>query len=205
MLLRFSKKTVTATQGLIVLLMAATYSYAQEVETTAVDCTQFNLESSPDGVLTKEEMIAEMERQLFASVDRYSSCMEKVQSTAAENAGAGGGANGGSGADGSGDNNENGSEQGGEQAGQEGGQEAGQENQQDSEASMADSSEQSGAAEGAAKTGKISGHGGAKSQTVTAKDNDSVVCNILAEEIQNEKDAKGKADLSAQYQKYGCK
>lgn len=155
------------------------YGQAQELEAKAVDCTQLEFGSPIEGVLTKEELILEMEQQLFSSVDRYSSCMDKAQTSASESAGTGGSGN-----------------------------EIEGEGSDVAESSSGhkpnDNSESEDKLAGAPDSGKIPLNNGAENKIVAPKDNDSIICKILYEEIVNEKNAEDRSDLNVEYQKYNC-
>jgi hypothetical protein len=71
------------------------------------------------------------------------------------------------------------------------------------EASSANS-EEGKALSSESETQKSSPSGGAENQVIAPKDNDSIVCKILYEEIGNETDDLKKAGLRKQYKDYSC-
>ena len=160
------------------------FTIAQDayVPQSAYDCTMVNTDDVDASQLTIIERIALEELAFFASIEGYSSCMGQVQAQAAKEIGAGAGGGSGSGA--------------GESEG---------ENGADGDEAASDGL--------AADTHKAmasrpprgdSRRNGAKDKVLAPKDNDSIVCQILHEEINNENNRQKKADLQKEYRKYNC-
>ena len=57
---------------------------------------------------------------------------------------------------------------------------------------------------GTALTKNVGAASGAENKLVKPKDNDSIICKFIYEEINNEKDPKSKTDLVIEYNKYNC-
>ncbi|WP_440056723.1 hypothetical protein ACSLBF_17735 (plasmid) [Pseudoalteromonas sp. T1lg65] len=171
-------------------------SYAQnELDpSSAYDCTAVELDAVDASKLTKEEQIALLEESLFNSVDKYSTCMEKVQKKMSASTAKGSGANGGgAGANGaSGSNGGSGASAGtgaSESAATSSGSSANSENTNTSNSET---------------NSNRSGSSGAENKIVAPKDNDSVVCGMIYEEIGKESDPVAKEKLKEQYKQYNC-
>lgn len=175
-------------------IVAITSAFAMqqnsEFPTTSHECTQVTLDDIDESLLTKEEKIARLDVSLSDSIDSYTTCVNTVQK---QMAGGGSGSNSGGGSAG-----EQGAESasGGVQsaAGGEQSQEKTQTGQQQSTGSQAGSSavEQSQNSTTNVKRG-----------VVAPKDNDSIICTLLYEEIQKA-NADSLVGLEKQYQDYKC-
>ncbi|WP_139119074.1 hypothetical protein [Pseudoalteromonas sp. BMB] len=162
------------------------YAQTEQEPSSAYDCTAVELEAVDASTLTTEEQIALLEQSLFNSVDKYSTCMEKVQKKmSATSAAKGSGANSGAGANTTSGTNG------------------------DSIASAGTGvSENTAASSGSSANSETnsnrSGSSGAENQVVAPKDNDSVVCTMIYEEISKESDPKAKEKMKEQYKQYNC-
>jgi len=142
---------------------------------SAYDCTSVRIDHIDKNKLTREERIALMDQALFASVEGYSTCMEKAQSAATESIGSGGG--------------QDDAESGGETESED--QESGY------------TAEDAALATESSRQEDFSTNG-AEDQDVAPKDNDRALCKILYNEISNESNSKKKADLRQAYADYNC-
>lgn len=154
--------------------------YADEIEASATDCTILEV-TNIEEPLTKEEMILKMENELFDSIEKYSSCMEKVHVIAVEETGSA-----------ESENNQSNAKDSAEDASQSSGEKG-----VESATTQEDDS-------GTALTKNVGAASGAENKLVKPKDNDSIICKFIYEEINNEKDPKSKADLVVEYNKYNC-
>ena len=156
---------------------------------SAYDCTRVEIAEVDPNKLTEDEQIALLEESLFSSIDKYSSCMEQVQS---QMAASGGGGSNGSGSGGGSTSSGSGT---GEAAS-----ESNTDSQQATQPSDAEASNTNATVDNTLKTGDS----GAKNQVIAPKDNDSIVCGMLYEEISKETDESVKAGLVKQYKSYDC-
>jgi hypothetical protein len=176
-------------------IVAITSAFAMqqnnEFPTTSHECTQVTLDDIDESLLTKEEKLARLDVSLSDSIDSYTTCVNTVQQQMS-----GGGSGGNSG--GGGGTGEQGvqSASGGVQsaAGNEQSQEKKQIGQQQSGGSQAGSS--------AVKQSQNTTTN-VKRGVLAPKDNDSIICKLLYEEIQKA-NADSLAGLEKQYQDYKC-
>ncbi|WP_371194848.1 hypothetical protein [Glaciecola sp. SC05] len=174
----------------IALLMSySTFSQtqsSQEFPVSAYECTQVSLDEIDESLLTREERIARLDMTLSDSIDSYTSCVNTVQN---DMSGGGGGGGKGAGT--------------GTSAGA--GQQAGQANQ----AGQADAPEENNQASGAPQAGSASlpteNQSSSRVQRgiVAPKDNDSIICKLLFDEIQKASGTSA-AGLEKQYRDYQC-
>lgn len=160
----------------VVLLQPNFYSSAQsELDpATAYDCTTVQLEEVDPSQLTEAERVAMLEDSLFSSVDEYSTCMDQVQTEMVEQTASG---NGGGAAN----------------------TEINSNSEEDGEVMEAVVNE-----EEIVEDTERSEPRGSKNKLIKPKDNDSIVCRMLYEEIAKESDEKTKASLIEQYNSYNC-
>ncbi|WDE05844.1 hypothetical protein SG34_002605 [Thalassomonas viridans] len=157
---------------------------------SAYDCTKVQLEPLDESKLTREEKLAQLDESLFDAIDSYSTCIEQVQTDQAASGGGGGGAAGsgdGNGLDGAMSDSEA-STQSGEVA----------ENSEHAESEELTETTARNTARNSRHTTKT------KDQLIAPKDNDLIVCGILWENIQAEKDQTAKEKLHQEYKRYNC-
>lgn len=146
------------------------------------DCTNVDLAKVDDLLLTKEERIAKMDNSLQTSLDAYSQCVKNVQQAMATSAASGGGGN--AGAEG----------KTGETAAMSGSEAPEQEQQQSTEPKEQESASRS----FGSRSSQIN------KENVDPKDNDSIICQLLWDEIQAATGDKRKGFVQ-QYEDYKCK
>ncbi|MGQ8364510.1 hypothetical protein [Glaciecola sp. 1036] len=165
---------LVVTVGLVSGLQTA---QASDEVVSAYECTQVSLDDIDESLLTKEEKLALMEQGLKRSIDSYATCVGKVQQQQASG-GAGGGL------EGEGDGNESASE----------GNQVANSNSNNGDAPPQEvntpTTEQSQTTPAQRKVGK-------------PKDNDSIICQLLWEEIQTAPEDK-LAGFKKQYAEYKC-
>jgi hypothetical protein len=168
------------------LFAQSTPAQASEYPVSSYECTQVTISDIDESLLTTEEKIARLDNSLSESIDSYTSCVNAVQKAMS-----GGGSGSGSGSGGG----------------------AGEQEAQSSGAGFSgEESENSQTNE----QGRVSNQAGsvpaAPTQTpptevkrgvVAPKDNDSIICKLLYDEIQNA-DPASLAGLEKQYQDYKC-
>jgi len=150
---------------------------------SAYECTQVSLENTDADLLTKEERLALLDQSLSDSINSYTSCIDTVQD-AMSGGGSGGGQGGGAGS-------------GGMSAG---GQSEGQ--AQVNESSEAQSSQQSQAGTEPAAPANTQ-QNPAERGVIAPKDNDSIICKLLFDEIQKSSGV-SRTGLEKQYKDYMC-
>ncbi|WP_157795512.1 hypothetical protein [Pseudoalteromonas ruthenica] len=161
---------------LLILLSSLSVS-AEQPPYRAYDCTAVEIEEVDPATLTKEERISLMENALLDSVNRYSTCMDQVQqSMAAQQAG-----------EGTGHNNTQATQQTQKQAQ---GQNEMLQQQAQNNTEVDDKERKAGP--------------GREQQVVAPKDNDSIICTMLYEEIQKETNEATRSALLQQYEDYRC-
>ncbi len=162
-------------------------------EQDAFECTQLSIDKVDEALLTKAERLALMDKNLKTSMDQYEQCVSNVQQQMAGANGGGGqgsGQGGGesSGGDGSGDGSS-------ENTSNKAGDEQENSNEQASSQSRQTSTSQQ-ASQSNSSTNRPRG-------LVKPKDNDSIICQLLWEEIQNA--PADKVDgFKKQYRDYKC-
>ena len=172
-------------------IVAITSAFAMqqnnEFPTTSHECTQVTLDDIDESLLTKEEKLARLDVSLSDSIDSYTTCVNTVQQQMSGGGSGGGGGTGEQGVQ---------SASGGVQsaAGNEQSQEKKQIGQQQSGGSQAGSS--------AVKQSQNTTTN-VKRGVLAPKDNDSIICTLLYEEIQKA-NADSLAGLEKQYQDYKC-
>lgn len=185
---RVSMDKVNLWVNIIVFAMLCVFSsaksQAQDAQTLKYGCTDVALDYNDDATLTKQEKLALMSSALIRSIDAYSSCVAAIQK---ENA-AGGGKSGGT--TGSSETKEG-------SAALTTSAENTQQNAED-EASQIDSEEKEQSIEQTEQTTPP-----APRQVSKPKDNDSIICKLLWEEIQTTTEEK-RAGFEKQYQQYNC-
>ncbi len=176
-----SKATARPSASQVTATEARTSTSNNSVSTEAYDCTQVTIDELDEALLTREERIARMDNSLSESIDQYSVCMSAVTSNASE-------AGGGQGADGQGGAGQSGT-------GDAGGVSGDDQNQlgqaQDSQAGSRAVNSQS-----STSTPKPRG-------VIAPKDNDSIICTLLYNEIQSASGASLEG-LKKQYEDYKC-
>jgi hypothetical protein len=185
--MQFFKKSLFVAFLSYVLVMSAlaqTASLPTPPTTIPYDCTDIDLAKVDDLLLTKEERIAKMDGSLQTSLDAYSECIKSAQQAMSASSGSSGGASGG-GANGTEDKSGEGSAQDGTEQ---------QDAQQNKEKQEQEASPRS-----------IGGRNTrVQRENVDPKDNDSIICQLLWEEIQTATDDKRKG-FEQQYKEYKCK
>lgn len=173
---------------LLLLVMGLTFHFDlygrhNTLPDTAYDCSRVQIQELAESEMTQEERVARLENNLVESVDEYTRCMEQVQQEMSQS--------GGQGSDGGiGGMLGNASSEG--------------EDNQQSAASSSDPQTEQETNLSPENTTRRTGGGGADNQIIKGKDNDSIVCQILRDEIKNEQDSAKKADLTKQYKDYNC-
>ncbi|WP_105190316.1 hypothetical protein [Pseudoalteromonas sp. T1lg48] len=167
---------------LFLLLACLPLAASQAPTQTAYDCSAVEIDEIDPATLTKQERIKLMENALLDSVNKYSTCLDKVQQQmASEQAQASVTAQG--------------------------------QTQQDAQAhSQGTSAEQVTqdlplSTQDPAPTKeqeKMKSGGGRAQQVVKPKDNDSIICTMLYEEITKETNEATKQALIKQYEDYNC-
>lgn len=200
-MLRFSTLAFVYLSYLFQAVAVAQSSTYQKGE--AYDCTGVEIEEVDPSTLTIEEQIALLDEALLDSVDRYSNCINAVQSKMAASSGGGGGSGGGNGSGGAGEGSA--SQEGSEQDGSEqGNAEEGTEETESLE-EMNESSEISSPNSGTSSSAKSTkGTTGAKDKLIPPKDNDNIVCALLWDEISSSTDAAEKQGLIEEYEDLQC-
>lgn len=171
----------------VVVFSAASSTYAQVKDANLLNyaCADVAVDYSNDDTLTKKEKLALMSSALIRSMDAYSSCVATIQK---ENAAAGGLSGGGGGSAVS---------EAGEGALTEAGIAAKAPSEQGDEEQIAqvDSKEELQSTEQTEQT--------PPRQVSKPKDNDSIICKLLWEEMQTTT-AEKKAGFEKQYEQYNC-
>ncbi len=152
----------------------------------AYDCTGVEIAEVDPAMLTKAEQIKLMENALLDSVNRYSTCLDKVQKgmTQSQSQGASSG----------GDNAQN-----AQQSDANANQQTASSTEQNSQTPLSTMDEQV-----TTDTEKNKAGGGREQQIVKPKDNDSIICTMLYEEIQKETNETTREALVQQYKDYKC-
>lgn len=156
---------------------------AQDFPVSAYECTQVSLDDVDESLLTREERIARMDIALSDSIDSYTSCVNTVQN---EMSGGGSGAGSGSGAESS-----EGSDQ---QHGQ------GDATEQSNPVQQSNGSPQAGSEPTRTQNQTTTN---APRGVIAPKDNDSIICKLLFDEMQKTNGA-SLAGLEKQYRDYQC-
>jgi hypothetical protein len=167
---------------------ASWLSFAQQTNTStkvssSYECTQVSLDDIDTELLTKEERLALMDASLSQSIDSYSSCVNTVQTAMT------GGGGGGGGAAGQGSSGEGPSQSGSAQT-------------PDSENAQSEPAQ-------SVNMGSEVVNQQSNSQTpvnrevVAPKDNDSIICKLLFDEIQKSSGT-ARTGLEKQYKDYMC-
>ncbi|MFY8275511.1 hypothetical protein AAEU32_15415 [Pseudoalteromonas sp. SSDWG2] len=174
---------------LVVLLVCVCTPWAQAnapqyvSPSVAHDCTGVEIAEIDPESLTKEERILLMENALLDSVNRYSTCLQKVQTEMAQSQSQSAGQDVSEAQDASNTPAENNSLTAQRPA-----------NETHSTMDNASSSEKEKREIGA----------GREQQVVAPKDNDSIICTMLYEEIQRETNDATRDALIKQYKDYNC-
>lgn len=150
---------------------------------SAYECTQVSLENTDSDLLTREERLALLDQSLSDSINSYTSCIDTVQD-AMSGGGTGGGQGGGAG---SGGVSAGGQSEGQSQANQSSEAESSQQSQAGTEPAAPANSQQNPAEQG----------------VIAPKDNDSIICKLLFDEIQKSSGV-SRAGLEKQYKEYMC-
>ncbi len=152
----------------------------------AYDCTGVEIAEVDPAMLTKAEQIKLMENALLDSVNRYSTCLEKVQKDMTQSQSQGANLRG--------DNAQN-----------------SQESDANANLQNASSTEQNSQTplstmddQVTTEKEKNKAGGGREQQIVKPKDNDSIICTMLYEEIQKETNEATREALVQQYKDYNC-
>ncbi|MEM0910555.1 MAG: hypothetical protein AAGJ37_06240 [Pseudomonadota bacterium] len=186
-------KLLTIFSGLS-LICSAHFALAQNSpegsQQNAYECTQLSIEKVDESLLTKAERLALMDQNLRTSMDQYDQCVSAVQQ---QQAGGGGGSGGG----GRGGGNGDGGNSEGTGEGQSSSQTQSQQNstEQDSATSQQASTSQ--------QTARSTSTTNAPRGVVKPKDNDSIICQLLWEEIQSAPPDKIDG-FKKQYEDYKC-
>lgn len=150
---------------------------------SAYECTQVSLNNTDSDLLTREERLALLDQSLSDSIDSYTSCIDTVQD-AMSGGGSGGGQGGGAGSGGA---SAGGQSQGQSQANQSSESESSQQSQAGIEPAAPANTQQNPAERG----------------VIAPKDNDSIICKLLFDEIQKSSGV-SRAGLEKQYKEYMC-
>ncbi|VAX08074.1 hypothetical protein MNBD_GAMMA26-1720 [hydrothermal vent metagenome] len=178
--------------ALFLLMVFVSYSImAQDaaLPKSSYDCTRLAINNVDELELTRQEKLDMLEGAFFDSIDRYSECMDRVQADMAKSSGSGNGAANGS-STGSGINESSSS-----------GTSSHNDQQNTNEASTQNVNQ--------SPQPKPIHPGdtlprGAPDQVIAPKDNDSIICKILYDEIANESDQAIKSGLIKQHDQYDC-
>jgi hypothetical protein len=169
------------------------------IPASAYECTQVTLNDYDEQLLTRAEKIALMDQSLSDSIDNYTVCVNTVQ---LDMSGGGSGSGLGSG--------EAGGNDAGDQAAQSSGNGPGTSEQQGSESSDANRTNEQSQSNGASQAGTVpvnnqsqSTTSSAKRGVVAPKDNDSIICQLLFDEI-NQASGAALEGLEKQYREYQC-
>ncbi|MEM0516539.1 hypothetical protein WCN91_14130 [Pseudoalteromonas sp. YIC-827] len=166
------------------LLVCLPVAASQAPIQTAYDCTAVEIDEIDPATLTKQERIKLMENALLDSVNKYSTCLDKVQQQMA-------------------------SEQGQGSSSAQGQAQQGAQAESESQGTLAEqmnedlplSTQDQGSTE---EQEKMKSGGGRAQQIVKPKDNDSIICTMLYEEISKETNEATKQALIKQYEDYNC-
>ncbi|MBS3799278.1 hypothetical protein [Pseudoalteromonas sp. BDTF-M6] len=169
---------------LFFLLVCLPVAASQAPTQTAYDCSAVEIDEIDPATLTKQERIKLMENALLDSVNKYSTCLDKVQQQMA-------------------------SEQGQASASAQGQEQQDMQAQAQSQGTSTKQitqdlplSTQDPAA--TKEQEKMKSGGGRAQQVVKPKDNDSIICTMLYEEISKETNEATKKALIKQYEDYNC-
>ncbi|WP_105200428.1 MULTISPECIES: hypothetical protein [unclassified Pseudoalteromonas] len=169
---------------LCLLLAGLPLAASQAPIQTAYDCTAVEIDEIDPATLTKQERIKLMENALLDSVNKYSTCLDKVQQQMASDQA-----------------QASASAQGQEQ------QDAQAQSQSQGTSTEQMTQELPLSTQDPALTKeqeKMKSGGGRAQQVVKPKDNDSIICTMLYEEITKETNDATKQALIKQYEDYNC-
>lgn len=178
-----------------VLAQSAVSTPSQQLQ--VYDCTGVKLEEVDPQSLTKAEQLALLDGALLDSVDRYSSCMNQVQSNMSSGGNAGNGAGNGSGAA-----NESAEGNASAQALEESDETAEQPANESTE--QVETLDEKSSSEGESTPNQNKGSDKSKLGVVKPKDNDAIICQILYDAIASEQDPVTLEGLKGQYKDYKC-
>jgi hypothetical protein len=147
---------------------------------SAYECTQVTLDDANSELLTKEERLALLDQSLSDSINSYTSCVNTVQDAMS----GGGSGSGQGGTSGSGSASASGQQS---QTNESSGSESPQQSQAGSEPTETSNTQQNPVERG----------------VVAPKDNDSIICKLLFDEIQKSSGA-SRTGLEKQYKDYMC-
>lgn len=187
------ESTVVMISGFLVSVILAFANVATAQQTpkqrvgVAYDCTGVEMAEIDPATLTKAERILLMENALLESVNRYSTCLDKVQSDMSQSQS--------SGSAGGGDGDINGQEQSQLEKSEQRVSSA----EQNLELTNSTMDQQT-----TTEREKMHSGGGKEQQVVAPKDNDSIICTMLYEEIQKETNDATREALVQQYKDYQC-
>ena len=178
-----------------VLAQSAVSTPSQQLQ--VYDCTGVKLDEVDPQSLTKAEQLALLDGALLDSVDRYSSCMNQVQSNMSSGGNAGNGAGNGSGAA-----NESAEGNASDQALEESDETAEQPANESTE--QVETLDEKSSSEGESTPKQNKGSDKSKLGVVKPKDNDAIICQILYDAIASEQDPVTLEGLKGQYKDYKC-
>ncbi|WP_395339706.1 hypothetical protein PN836_015145 [Ningiella sp. W23] len=173
------------------------YAQSPSVSTngTAYECTQVSLDEIDEALLTREERLALLDQSLSDSIDSYSTCVSAVQSDMA---------GGGSGSGSKGAGGDAGSASNAGTSGTESGSSTSNESLTNPESESQDATQSSRSQSGSVAVSTNSSSTSRVQRGVVApKDNDSIICKLLYDEISNAQ-GEQKAGLEKQYKEYQC-
>ena len=176
-----------------VLAQSAVSTPSQQLQ--VYDCTGVKLDEVDPQSLTKAEQLALLDGALLDSVDRYSSCMNQVQSNMSSGGNAGNGAaNGSDSANESAEDNVSAQAESLPQAHEE----------SDKTAEQLETLDEESSSEGVSTPKQNKGSDKTKLGVVKPKDNDAIICQILYDAIASEQDPVTLEGLKGQYKDYKC-
>lgn len=170
---------------------AIAQSSQSNAEQNAYECTQLSIDKVDESLLTKAERLALMDRNLQVSMDQYEQCVSNVQQQMA-------GASGGSGQGGQGTQGENAGE--GSNDSNANNSEASAAQDQDNNAEQTTSSQQTSTSQQSLQNTSTTNR---PRGVVKPKDNDSIICQLLWQEIQDAPPEKVDG-FTKQYKDYKC-
>jgi len=147
---------------------------------SAYECTQVTLDDADSALLTKEERLALLDQSLSDSINSYTSCIDTVQ----DEMSGGGSGSGQGGTSGSGSASTSGQQS------------------QNNESAESESSGQPQAGSEPTEPSNTQ-HNPVERGVVAPKDNDSIICKLLFEEIQKSSGV-SRTGLEKQYKDYMC-